>query len=203
MNLSHDRYLTIAAALRAPELKVLGSRFITDLAPVSSKEEVEAVLDRIRTEFYDATHHCYAYRLGNLGEQERAADNGEPSGTAGKPILMVLAGAELTNVLCVVTRYFGGTKLGTGGLARAYADAAQLAVSEATIKEVFLLTSLHLHASYDELPALERLIAQKKLDRGEAIYGDTIEVEVKIRRSLAEALKDEIQEKFFGRVKVF
>src|SRR6187455_577799 len=91
--MSQDFYLTISNPLRAPELKVVGSRFITDLYPVSTKEEIESYLDRIRKEFYDASHHCYAFRLGANAEQVRAADDGEPTATAGKPILMVIEGA--------------------------------------------------------------------------------------------------------------
>jgi len=105
-NTQLDNYLTVEAPLRAPEFKVKGSRFITDIIPVTSKEEIEHALTTIRKEFYDASHHCFAYRLGPGGLMLRAADDGEPTGTAGKPILLVLTSAKLTNTLIVVTRYF-------------------------------------------------------------------------------------------------
>lgn len=197
-----DFYLTIAKPLRAAELKVVGSRFIANLYPVSTKEEVELYLERIGKEFYDATHHCYAYRLGANAELTRAADDGEPSGTAGKPILMVIEGAKLTNVLCVVTRYFGGTKLGTGGLARAYADAAKLAVGDAEIKTVYHMKELRLIYSFDDMSGVERMIAKYGAEKLESIYSDTVEMRISIRQSLEEEFIKEVIDSFQGRVAV-
>lgn len=197
-----DFYLTIAKPLRAAELKVVGSRFIADLYPVSTKEEIESYLERIRKEFYDASHHCYAFRLGANAEQVRAADDGEPSGTAGKPILMVIEGAKLTNVLCVVTRYFGGTKLGTGGLARAYADAAKLAMEDAQIKTVYHMKELRLTYSFDDMSGIERMIAKYGAEKLESIYSDTVEMRISIRQSLVEEFIKEVIDSFQGRVTV-
>ncbi len=195
-----DFYLTIAKPLRAAELKVVGSRFIADLYPVSTKEEIESYLERIRKEFYDASHHCYAFRLSANAEQVRAADDGEPSGTAGKPILMVIEGAKLMNVLCVVTRYFGGTKLGTGGLARAYADVAKLAVEDAEIKTVYLMQELRLMYSFDDMSGVERMIAKYGAGKLESIYSDKVEMRMAIRQSLVEEFIKEIIDSFQGRV---
>ena len=119
MQSEKDFYFTIETPFRAPELKVKGSRFIADIFPIDSKKEIDEYLASVRKEFYDATHHCYAFRLGINGENIRAADDGEPAGTAGKPILLALSSKELTNALLVVTRYYGGMNLGTGGLSRA------------------------------------------------------------------------------------
>ncbi|HEY6172733.1 MAG TPA: YigZ family protein [Candidatus Kapabacteria bacterium] len=200
--MSQDFYLTISKPFRATELKVVGSRFIADLYPVSTKEEIESYLDRIRKEFYDASHHCYAFRLGANAEQVRAADDGEPSGTAGKPILMVIEGAKLTNVLCVVTRYFGGTKLGTGGLARAYADAAKLAVEDAQIKTVYHMKELRLTYSFDDMSGVERMIAKYGAEKLESVYSDTVEMRISIRQSLVEEFKKELVESLLGRVTI-
>lgn len=199
---AQDLYLTIAKPLRATELKVVGSRFIADLYPVSTKEEVESYLDRIRKEFYDASHHCYAFRLGANAEHVRAADDGEPSGTAGKPILMVIEGAQLTNVLCVVTRYFGGTKLGTGGLARAYADAAKLAVEDAEIKTVYLMKELWLTYSFDDMSGVERMIAKFTAEKVESVYSDNVKMRIAIRQSLVEEFEKEVIDSFNGKVRV-
>jgi uncharacterized YigZ family protein len=188
--------------LRAPELKVTGSRFIADLIPASSKEEVESALDRIRKEFYDATHHCYAYRLGINGELTRAADDGEPSGTAGKPILTVLTGAQLTNILCVVTRYFGGTKLGTGGLVRAYSEATKLAIDGVKTKEVFIKDSIIITSSYEDHPLLERFLAGYSIQPRESDFSDKVILKIDVRRSLAQKFREDIQEKFFGKVTI-
>ncbi len=195
-----DFYLTIAKPLRAAELKVVGSRFIADFYHVSTKEEIESYLERIRKEFYDASHHCYAFRFGANAEQVRAADDGEPSGTAGKPILMVIEGAKLTNVLCIVTRYFGGTKLGTGGLARAYADAAKLAVEDAQIKTIYHMKELRLNYCFDDMSGVERMIAKYGAEKLESIYSNTVEMRISIRQSVVEEFIKEIIDSFQGRV---
>lgn len=200
--MSQDFYLTISKPLRAAELKVVGSRFIADLYPVSTKEEVESYLERIRKEFYDASHHCYAFRLGANAEQVRAADDGEPSGTAGKPILMVIEGAKLTNVLCVVTRYFGGTKLGTGGLARAYADAAKLAVEDAQIKTVYHMKELRLTYSFDDMSGVERMIAKFGAEKLESVYSNDVTMRVSLRESLLEEFTNEVIESLLGKVTI-
>jgi len=202
MSVAQDSFLTITAAVRAAEVKVLGSRFIADIIPVATKDAIDADLERIRKEFYDASHHCYAFILGEKGETTRAADDGEPGGTAGKPILTVLQGSGLTNVLCAVTRYFGGTKLGTGGLVRAYTEAAQEAVRSATIKEVILKEPINLVYGYDDTSLVERLMQEYETKAEDAEYGDAAIVTVRIRRSLVEKFKAEVIERSNARIKV-
>jgi len=197
MTSEKDFYFTIKAHFRASELKVKGSRFIADIFPAGSKNEIDEYLSRIRKEFYDATHHCYAYRLGVLGDQSRAADDSEPSGTAGKPILLALSAKELTNCLLIVTRYYGGTNLGTGGLARAYADAAQLAVAGAKIETIYLTDTFTLTLNYEEIGALERLMLLYHANF-KAEYGEKIKIEVEVRKSLSEKFQVDIHEKFFN-----
>lgn len=117
--------------------KEKGSKFLAFAYPVVSEEEVRAVLDRIRKEYYDARHHCYAYRLGLTGNVWRYNDDGEPSSTAGRPIYGQILSRELSDVLIVVVRYFGGTKLGVPGLIRAYKTAAADALDHArTVEKV-------------------------------------------------------------------
>jgi uncharacterized YigZ family protein len=197
-----DHYQTIASQIRAPEVKVLGSRFIADMFPVATKDEIDEHLERIRKEFYDATHHCYAHILGEQGEQTRAADDGEPSGTAGRPILAVLQGAEITNVLCVVTRYFGGTKLGTGGLVRAYTEVAQEAVAAVKIVKVTLTEPVTMTYAYDDTSLVERLMQEYETKAEDTVYGDDAKVVVKIRRSLVEKFKADVVERSNARIKV-
>lgn len=197
-----DSYLTIESPLRAPEFKVKGSRFIGDLVPVSDKTSIEQALSAIRKEFYDATHHCFAYRLGPTGAVVRAADDGEPSGTAGRPILLVLTSSKLTDALLVVTRFYGGTKLGTGGLARAYAEAAQQALSMAKVRKVYLTESLTLQINYDDLAPVERLIAQHQGESFDAIYLDSVNMKVRLRRSLVDQFKTQLIDNLHGRVGV-
>ncbi|MDP4200337.1 MAG: YigZ family protein [Bacteroidota bacterium] len=200
MTNEEDFYYTIAAPLRAPELKVRGSRFIADLLPMGSKEEIDAALASIRKEFHDATHHCFAYRLGADAKLVRAADDGEPNGTAGKPILLVLTSQKLTNVLLVVTRYFGGTKLGTGGLARAYAESAQQAVSMAHIIRVYLTSNVALQVLYEDLPAMERLIKAFEGVIQESTYLESVSLIVAIRRSKITEFRHAVKDTFHGRV---
>jgi uncharacterized YigZ family protein len=199
---AQDFYLTVESALRAPEFKVKGSGFIADIIPVSDKESIEHALAAIRKEFYDATHHCFAYRIGPNGSILRAADDGEPSGTAGKPILLILTSAKLTDVLLVVTRYYGGTKLGTGGLARAYAEAAQQAVSMAKIKQVLMMQEISLTFSYDDSSHVERILSQYEAIKGESIYLDSVQMKVQLRKSKVEPFIAQITESLHGRVGV-
>ena len=111
------------------------SRFLSVITPVTDPEEAMAFVVARRKEYWDARHHCFAYVIGDHGEISRCSDDGEPSGTAGRPILDVLTGEGLTNVLAVVTRYFGGVLLGTGGLVRAYSGAVRNALSDCIILE--------------------------------------------------------------------
>jgi uncharacterized YigZ family protein len=167
---------------------------------VHSKKDVEANLGRIRKEFYDATHHCFAYRLGPQATLLRAADDGEPTGTAGKPILLILTSQQLTDTLLVVTRYFGGTKLGTGGLARTYAEAAQQAVSRAKVVRVYLTETLEIEVLYEDLPQLERLLSHDHCEIVERTFLTSVALKVAVRRSFIEKLQHEITEHFHGRV---
>ena len=195
-----DFYYTIDAPLRAPDVKVKGSRFIAEIAPVQTKEMVEHYLAGIRKEFHDATHHSFAYRLGVDALQVRAADDGEPSGTAGKPILLVLTARKLTNVILVVTRYFGGTKLGTGGLARAYAEAAQQAVSMSKVVKVYLTRELSLEVHYEDVPRMERLVHAFGGLIEESTYLASVTLRVAIRTSQWEEFLRAVTDSFQGRV---
>ena len=197
---ANDFFYTVEGAIRASEYKVLGSRFIADIVPVETKDQVEETLTAVRKEFYDASHHCFAYRIGPYAELVRAADDGEPTGTAGKPILLVLTGAQLTNTLIVVTRYFGGTKLGTGGLARAYAEAAQRAVQAATRRTVYLTTSVTLGVPYDDLAHVERLIRAADGRVLGADYQDTILLVAEVRKSKLAPLLDRLRDDLSGRI---
>ena len=129
-----DIYKTLATASEGI-YKEKGSKFITYAYPISCEEEVKEYVDELKKKYYDARHHCYAWQLGADGQNFRANDDGEPSGTAGKPILGQIRSHELTNILIVVIRYFGGTKLGTSGLIRAYKEASMDAINNGEIIE--------------------------------------------------------------------
>ena len=144
-----DTYFTLGDYARA-EIKVRGSRFIAEAIRVERVEDAEAEIAAIRKRAYNATHHCTAYRIGPDGAIFRYNDDGEPNGTAGPPILRQIDTRHLTNTLVVVTRYYGGTKLGTGGLLRAYGDAAAEVLDAAPIEERILRHCLRLRFGYDD-----------------------------------------------------
>lgn len=189
-----DFYHTISAPSQA-ELKVSGSKFLGFAFPAASRDEVATHLSALEKKYFDATHHCYATRLGAGGEDFRAADQGEPSGTAGKPILAAIDEKKLTDILIVVVRYFGGTKLGTGGLARAYNDAATEVVRTATIVEIILTEELRLMISYDDLNTFHHLAAKYNIPSPQATYADEIIFTIHVRRSLAKAFRADVVER--------
>jgi uncharacterized YigZ family protein len=144
-------FVTVARAASA-EIEVKRSRFLGRVAPVATEDEARAVVDAARKEHWDARHHCSAFVLGPDGAVQRSSDDGEPSGTAGAPMLEVLRGRGLSDVVVVVTRWFGGTLLGAGGLVRAYSDATRAALDDAgTRRRVrlsrFDLVADHAHAA--------------------------------------------------------
>lgn len=152
-----NHYLTLAAPARA-EVEVRRSRFVCDVAPVSTEAEARAVVERVRSTSRDARHHCTAFVLGSDGATMRSNDDGEPSGTAGAPMLEVLRGRGLTDVVAVVTRWFGGTLLGTGGLIRAYGDAVSLALDQATLVRMELREGLVAEVDHAAAPRLEHAL---------------------------------------------
>ena len=115
------------------EISEKKSRFIAHIAPAQTEEEAQAFIEKIKKQYWDARHNCWAYSIGEKQPALRCSDDGEPSGTAGKPMLEVLTGQELHNVVAVVTRYFGGILLGTGGLVRAYSDATKKAIQKSEL----------------------------------------------------------------------
>ena len=138
------------------------SEFICTLVPVSSLDEVNDNLSLIRKKYYDATHNCYAYILGNKGEIVKCSDDGEPSQTAGVVILEALKKNELTNILAVVTRYFGGIKLGAGGLVRAYASSTSLAIQTIEKQKIEDCQELTIEVSYPNYNLIEKYLKEFK-----------------------------------------
>ena len=163
-------------AYRAPaapargELRVKGSRFLAVVAPAAGEAAARAVVEAVRAEHPDATHHCFAWRLG-AEPRERAADAGEPAGTAGPPILRALRGAGLSDAVAVVARWFGGVKLGKGGLARAYAAAVREALAVAETVERVPAVALEVEVPYPALGAVKRLVHPPEVELAAERYG--------------------------------
>jgi uncharacterized YigZ family protein len=151
------RYLTIASAASA-EVEARRSRFVCDVAPATSEEAARAFVQQVRARSRDAGHHCTAYVLGPDGATLRSNDDGEPSGTAGAPMLDVLRGRGLTDVVAVVTRWFGGTLLGTGGLIRAYGDAVSAALDAAPLLTMELRDGLVVEVGAADGPRVENAL---------------------------------------------
>lgn len=174
------------------------SRFIGTARPVHSEEEALAFINMIKKEFSDATHNVYAYiiRENNIA---RFSDDGEPGGTAGLPTMEVLKQEELTDVAVVVTRYFGGTLLGAGGLVRAYSKTAKLGVEAAVIAEMTDCTFLKICVPYDLYGRLQYLLEQEKLSPEESDFGQDVSVTVCIRTELLESFQKKITENTNGR----
>lgn len=158
-----------------------GSKFHSFAFPVQSEADVKEALDALRKEFYDARHHCYAYILGMEQQQTRANDDGEPGHSAGDPILGQIRSFGLTNVLVVVIRYFGGTKLGVGGLIQAYKTAAEDALQKIEKQEIYPVIRFELHYEYDQTTTAERLLGLFELKIIERVYEANCRVVAEIR----------------------
>ena len=151
-------HLTLAGPVHVEPDPIKRSRFLGDAAPVQNAEEAMAFVRSIREQYPDAGHHCFAYRLGAGDDGFRVHDDGEPGGTAGQPILNHIDGAALTNIVIVVTRYFGGTKLGKGGLIRAYGGTAGVAIAAGEILEVREVQSVLVRCEYSDQGTIEGVV---------------------------------------------
>lgn len=182
-----------AAGEAVAEIREKGSRFLAVLHPAAGPEAARAALDEVRRAHPDATHHCWAWRLG-AEPAERSSDAGEPAGTAGIPMLKVLRGAELSDVVAVVVRWFGGTKLGKGGLARAYAAAVREALAELPVTVRVPTVALVLDLPYDRLGAVKRLLQPPAVELAGEEYGAVVRLALTVqepaRPGLEAALAD-------------
>ncbi len=156
------------------------SRFIGYVAHVESEEEADAFVLSIKKKHYDARHNCYAYVIGESQQKLRFSDDGEPGGTAGKPILEVITGLGLVDVCIVVTRYFGGTLLGTGGLVRAYTQAAQKCVEATEIINKQLVIPMDIVTNYNDLGKIQYLLGTEKIPVTESDYGEEVKLTVAV-----------------------
>lgn len=156
------------------ELVEKKSRFIATVRPVKTEEEANRFVEEMRKKYWDARHNCWAFILGERQEFKRCSDDGEPSQTAGKPMMDVLAGAGLTDVAVVVTRYFGGTLLGTGGLVRAYSGAVQEGLKNSTVITKYLGIKLSVTTDYNGVGKLQYLFGQKEIPILSADYAEKV-----------------------------
>lgn len=198
--MSDDAYLTLAGRGTAG-FSVQGSEFIGHAAPVDSVETAEAFLAKIEAEYDDATHNVPAYRVRADPFREYASDDGEPSGSAGKPMLSVLSGRELENVAVVVTRYYGGTNLGIGGLVRAYSRATKEAIDDAGVVEQRPQETFRAVVDYDDSGTV-RGILESEDTAFDADYGERVSFEIQVPAADADAIRDRLRSATSGRIEL-
>lgn len=185
--LFEDTYKTIARKSQGL-FKDKGSRFIAFAIPVQTEEQVKMELELLRKEFYDARHHCYAYILGFNKDAFRMNDDGEPSGTAGKPIHGQLLANDLTNTLIVVIRYFGGVKLGVRGLINAYKFAAQDAIQNNTIETLIIREIYQVKFAYEDMNDVMRIMKEEELYQLGQKFHLTCTLDFAVRKSRADVV---------------
>lgn len=178
------------------------SRFIVSVIPVVTTEQVTEELEKIRKKYYDARHNCFAYVVGDNGDDIRCSDDGEPSGTAGKPILEVIQGSNIKNILVVVTRYFGGTLLGTGGLVRAYTQATQLGLAGSMVIEKEWGQYLDIRTDYNGIGKVQYILGEHQIHIINSEYTDTVKVSAIIPCYKMKSIMDLLIEGTHGRVEL-
>jgi len=187
MSLFEDEYLTIEGISQS-QFRDRGSRFIGIAYPVSSEAEIKDILDRLKKEYYDATHHCYAYVLGPDKSAWRFNDDGEPSGTAGRPIYGQIISADLTNILVVVIRYYGGTKLGVPGLINAYKTTAKESVSKAVKKTCIIKDVYSIEYDYAIMNDVMKTLKEENVEVLLTNFGTKCVIEFAVRKKQSEKI---------------
>jgi uncharacterized YigZ family protein len=175
------------------EIREKGSVFLAVIGPAADEAAAKALLARLERELPDATHHCWAWRLGSP-PRERGADAGEPAGTAGVPILQVLRGADLSDVMAVVVRWFGGTRLGKGGLARAYSAAAREALQGLPVAARVVTVRVAVEVPYEKIGAVKRLLRPPEIELEGEEYGAAARLVLAVHEAREEALREALAE---------
>ncbi|MDD3222741.1 MAG: YigZ family protein [Clostridia bacterium] len=175
------------------------SRFIATVCPINTEEDAVSFIESMKKKYWDARHNCHAFVIGERNEVSRCSDDGEPSGTAGKPMLDVLLGAGVHNVCVVVTRYFGGTLLGTGGLVRAYSRTTMAGLENSIIIEKVLSHRIKIHTDYNGIGKIQYILGKSQAMTVGSEYTDEVTVEILIDRDFSEALCKEITEVTSGK----
>jgi YigZ family protein len=194
-------YRTIRQDGQAQE-EIKKSRFICHAKRVYSEEEARDFIAAIKKEHYKATHNCSAFIVGEKSEIKRTSDDGEPSGTAGVPMLGVMENHQLTNVCFVVTRYFGGIKLGAGGLIRAYAGSVALAIKEIGLIEIKEQAGLRLKMSYSQYQNFDNFLTAEDLIEFDTEFTDLVATTIYIDKQEKETLEQKLIEFFNGKIQI-
>ncbi|HMQ67694.1 MAG TPA: YigZ family protein [Ignavibacteria bacterium] len=196
-----DSFRTIKSSTFS-EIKITRSKFISQAFPVSSHQEISDKIKEVKKEYYDASHHPYAYRLGIDKNEFKFSDDGEPSGSSGKPILESIDKLELTDVMVIVTRYFGGTKLGVGGLRRAMSEAADLCLSKAILLEKLITEEMNIEFDYTFMNVVMNLIESEKIKLSGNTSVEKCKLTLEVRLSKIEKLKTDLVSLTNGGIKI-
>ena len=196
-----NQYQTVYSGGTA-EIVEKKSRFIANVFPVTSEDEALEILEKIRKQYWDARHNCWAYVIGVDHVSARCSDDGEPSQTAGKPMLDVIMGQELHNVLVIVTRYFGGTLLGTGGLVRAYSKATQEGLAHSMIITKIYGIKLEIYTDYTGLGKIQYILGQRGMKMLDTEYTDAVKLTVLVPEDQQKRLEAELIEGTNGQVRL-
>lgn len=193
-----DTYKTIASSVQEVIFKEKSSKFLGYAFPVTSEEEIKAHLEAVKKEHFSARHWCYAWQLGHgTNQRYRANDDGEPNNTAGIPIYGQIQSFELTNILVIVVRYFGGIKLGVGGLVQAYKTTAQLTLQEAEIEEKLITEELRIRFEYPLMNKVMRVVKEQNLNITQQLLTENCELHLAIRQSDYQRMQ-ELFENIYG-----
>lgn len=184
------------------EIEEKKSRFIAHAAPAFTEEEALFFIEAKKKEYWDAKHNCYAYVIGEQAQTMRFSDDGEPSGTAGKPILEALAASGIRNAVVVVTRYFGGTLLGTGGLVRAYTQAAQAGLAASSINIMRYGYKITIVTDYNSIGRIQYILGQRQIPIGESSYTEQVTIQFFVPFEEKEAVIHEITEATAGKADI-
>ena len=198
----NDAFKTIRKNASA-EIKIKKSIFIAQAFPVISIEEVKEKILTVRKDYFDARHHPFAYRIGYDRNSFRFNDDGEPSGSSGKPILEAIDKFLLTNILITVTRYFGGIKLGTGGLRRAYYESALLTLNENNMEERFIYDKIKLEFKYDYINNVINYLEKNKIKISDNNSEEIVKYICEVRLSMVDKLKEDLLIITNGSIKIF
>ncbi len=201
MSKNIDYYYSIQDIQRA-EIKIKSSKFIATSAPVFNVDEAVNFLNKIRAEFFDATHNCFAYRIGWDGNTFRAVDAGEPNGSAGKPILFAIQKYDISDVIVIVTRYFGGTKLGVGGLVRAYSAATEAVLEKCEKKIINRTLPITINCRYEDISIVKRIVDDLAISFNEE-YSDSVEIIANIPISKVDFFISSIQTATNAKAKIY
>jgi len=189
-----DTYKTIKKPFGEVLFKDKGSKFIGYVYPIHSEEEVKGLVIELKKKHHAARHWCYAWRLGVSEERYRVNDDGEPNNSAGKPIYGQLVSKDLTNVLLIVVRYFGGVKLGVGGLINAYKTTAKMTLEEANIVQKSLKTTFHIVFEYQNMEKIHRIIKENDLNILDQKMELNCEFVLEVRQKFASKIKQKLEE---------